>query len=1708
MRSVFISIVLIYLLIPSIAEGQYLKSVMNNGTPAALAPGAPDGSYAISNLEHIDPFGGSLNFTVPLVSVNGRGTARTTIPISISKSSWHLQAYMYAARCYLDNDCSSPIEYHSFTLNDERWYPEYSNNKVIGRIFVRVLQDDVTDCTSEDQTRIFAQSTETRLVYVESDGTEHELFSRANPYPASHTCYSFGNADRGRVFVSSDGFGAVFISDVDIYDYLEPTSTYFEAFGTLIFKDGTRIRFGPGEISLRDTNGNKIISNSDRTIITDTLGRKVIVSESGDKTTIIYRGFGGVDRIITVNRASISRNHSDLFPELNSFGVYNKKVVTSISLPDKRSFRFQYNPYGELVRVEMPSGSAIEYDYGPANAPLGGRFYASGTVSSLSEPVETTTPEMRGSLLDYVHIYRRILERRVYENGGSGSNYTLKTTYSRLTDPESYDPASKDTTFVCTVRHYDRQGLLSQEKHFYYGNPSPDSNYGWKNGREYRTQYLDRAGRVIRNEEMIWQQGGWRHGGSAFYDPSTDRGTATWTDEGYPQPLPDNPQIKERITTLVDTNQVTKKEYKYDQFNNVTDVFEYDFGVGSAGKLLRHTHTEYLKINPSNGVNYYLDEYHLTSLPRLVETRDSNGALIARQEILYDDPQYQENSYGQVLGWSDPGLARGNPTTVRLWVNTNNSYIVSHARYDQVGNVIETIDANGNRSSIEFAPQYHYAFATRTISTIPSSFSDARLSQQELQELRQTVSGQAFDTHSEYDLFTGSIVSTTDTNGNKTEFAYADILDRITSTIYPNGGRTTYQYGDTPGNLHLLIRSSLDQSRSIESYQYFDNAGRTIRSFSYIDGNRWTVSDTVYDSLGRVIKVSNPYETTSRTNQVPDAGQTWTHTEYDDIGRVKAVRTSDGAIVRTDYSGNEVIVTDQAGKARRTKTDALGRLIEVTEAPGLSNYGYVTKYTYDVLSNLTQVSQGEQKRHFVYDSLSRLTSATNPENGTVSYEYDRIGNLVSKLDARGVRINYTYDALNRIVLRRYEGPSEIVNRTPAVKYSYDGIGANGGQNLLGKLTSVNSSISSTFYDSYDEAGNIKASRQITNGTTYSMAYSYDLAGNLITQTYPSGRQVSTSINSAGRINSVSGNYASSSKIYASEIEYGPHGAIEALKLGNGLHEQIRFNSRLQPILMGLGTSKGDTSVWKLNYDYGTAQNNGNLLIQSITAPQLGTVTQTYNYDPLNRLESAQENNGNNWKQKFIYDRYGNRQIDVSNTSTGTIPETPQISQLTNRISSPGYSFDDAGNLKTSAIGLKLHYDAENKQVEAEKDGVVSRYFYDGDGRRVSKVADGNHTIFVYDAFGKLVGEYNSQNIDSGTNYITQDHLGSTRVVSNQQGEVISRHDYLPFGEELYTGIGGRSASQGYGPDTVRQKFTGYERDDETGLDYAQARYYSSLIGRFTSPDPLLSSGKPLQPQSWNRYSYVLNNPLKFVDPKGLIWGYQDFEQNGEKLRRYRWFEGNKVGKGFTKFTPAKEGSLITLADGGAARLFRSGIANVYPGPPKITISGQGNVNAAAGAFDGFVPFGKQIRDAVGLSGAVDTNSPEYNNAASITSIAQMAAGVLTGAGGVRAAGSLGDETITLYRAVSHAEFEDIMASGVFRAGPNSLGGKFFAESVDHAERWGMKLEGTDGFRIIDVRLPTVEANKLMRWNYDLDSIGPARYAELDQLKNAVIGVVK
>jgi RHS repeat-associated protein len=142
-------------------------------------------------------------------------------------------------------------------------------------------------------------------------------------------------------------------------------------------------------------------------------------------------------------------------------------------------------------------------------------------------------------------------------------------------------------------------------------------------------------------------------------------------------------------------------------------------------------------------------------------------------------------------------------------------------------------------------------------------------------------------------------------------------------------------------------------------------------------------------------------------------------------------------------------------------------------------------------------------------------------------------------------------------------------------------------------------------------------------------------------------------------------------------------------------------------------------------------------------------------------------------------------------------------------------------------------------------------------------------------------------------YYHLDSVGNVRAVTNEAGVVVERHDYLPFGEECTTGP---CAANSALPAGQPRKFTGTERDPETGLDCFGARYYGSRIGRFTTTDPVQTIKENLvDPQRWNRYAYARNNPLRYVDPTGAVLELTG-EDKGAAFTRVQGMAGAEAGK--------------------------------------------------------------------------------------------------------------------------------------------------------------------------------------------------------------------
>lgn len=1443
------------------ASAQTFTSVTDGSTPSALTPGAPAGSYALSGFENVNLFNGNVNFALPLVHVGGRGGTDFTMMLTIEQH-WRIRKPKPPPNCELNGTCDLRFPWPSVwsTMN-----ADYGPGGLQGR-------KPGVQC---------GDLSLTRLTFLAPGGTEFELIDQANNgQPLPFTCGASQGASRGTVFVTADGSAATFISDTTIFDTTSQNSTTFTPSGYLMLRDGTRYRIDAGKVSwIRDRNGNKLsftYVGTKVSSITDSLNRQINISYSvadvapyGTCDQITFKGFGGTQRMIRVSKTSLANSLrttqfgdstttwtlKQLFPDLDGSATsqHNPTVISSLWLPDgQRRYRFYYNVYSELARVELPTGGALEYDLGNATNPYDG-------------------------------IYRRLTERRVYTDGVSLES---RTTYS------------DGLGGVVTVDNRDALGtLLARSKHYFYGDPSGSLNQfpwqysPWRDGREYKTEaFASNGTTLLRQTTNTWQQ----------------RAAVSWW-TGNPDVAPPNdPRISETTTTLADTNQVSKQTFSYDDsvpFNNRSDVYEYGYGIGAPGALVRRTHTDYLKVNAINVSDYTTTGIHIRNLPTQQQVFDAAGVERARTTFEYDNyandglhaPLTVRSGLSGICdgssqncpngpNFTDVGYqTRGNATKTTSWILATSTGLNSYRQYDVAGNIVKVIDPRGYATTFEFVDRFGAPDGDARSNVAPAELSG----QTSFAFVTKATNALGNTAYIQFDYYLGRAVDLEDANGTLVSGYFNDVLDRPTQIRRAVGtgiaNQTSFSYDDS--NRIVTATSDLNSNNDnlLMSKTLYDGLGRTTESRQYEGGSNYIVTQQQYDGLGRVFKTSNPFRPWQSESAV------WTTSVFDGLGRVTSMTTADNAVVTTSYNGNQVTVTDQSGRKRKSETDALGRLAYVWEDPNTANYQ--TSYQYDVLDNLTLVTQGVQTRSFVYDSLSRLSSATNPESGTISYTYDNNGNILSRLDSRSVTTTMIYDALNRLTSKSYNDTPQ----TPTVSYFYDTQSLPGGAPSFdrgfatGRLVATTYNGSEGTYSGYDQLGRVVRQYQRTDSVNYLVEASYYANGSIHDETYPAvpgamdRRVVSHTNDEAGRLlslNTPATSYAPA--VSVSSIGYAAHHGLKSETYGNGLIHAVNYNSRLQPTEIKLGTSGSPTAVLGLTYNYGTTTNNGNILSVSYSGGGL-SYTQSFGYDGLNRLTTAQETNGGaSWSQTNGYDRYGNRWIDLG----GGI-QSLYFNAGNNRIN--GASYDSAGNLLNDGSHA-YGFNGENLIRTVDNQ---SAYVYNGNGQRVRKLL-GENLRFVYGIGGVLIAEFDGVSgtlrkeyiygasglvatIEptavnaNGARYLTPDHLGSPRLLTNASAGVVSRHDYMPFGEELWAGVGGRTVGMGYSvADGTRQKFTAHERDSESGLDFAKARFYSSGQGRFTSIDPLPASAVTSNPQTFNRYSYVLNSPLTLIDPTGML----------------------------------------------------------------------------------------------------------------------------------------------------------------------------------------------------------------------------------------------
>jgi RHS repeat-associated protein len=813
-----------------------------------------------------------------------------------------------------------------------------------------------------------------------------------------------------------------------------------------------------------------------------------------------------------------------------------------------------------------------------------------------------------------------------------------------------------------------------------------------------------------------------------------------------------------------------------------------------------------------------------------------------------------------------------------------------------------------------------------------------------------------------------AVTSVTGPNGATSTTNY-DTYGRPSSSVSSDGATTYYCYTYSPNASTQTAVIGTSSSCSLPlSGQWkqttLDGFGRTLKVITGHDGVSMAETDTHYgpcacSPLGKMVAQSLPY--------AYGGSPVWTTYTYDGSGRTLTVVQGDGSTTTSSYSGNSTTTTDPAGKWKTFTSDAFGNLIAVTEPDPSSNNGgtVATNYTYNGANQLTQVSMYRagitQTRTFVWTG-SDLTSSTNPENGTVTYQYDGMHHVTQRVDAKGQKTTYTYDSYERLTQVQHflaNGNEDTVQR---VNYYYDSnpYYPSLSTNAVGRLTAVtfqNESVSgvmpsqvhggseSFIYSyGYNVAGRVTA-QQLTvvpmSGypATLNATYSWDNQGRMTALNYPrAGPQETLSYDAMSNLTGIGGNMCNAEDNYGNCTSWGAMQWVSGASYSNigqltgftaslaGLNWAnygYSYNTLQQLNQMGYSSPSSNTNV-NFTYTYTAGHNNGR--IAQFSDSSTGEVV-NYTYDALNRLIAATTSNstGPVWGESYTYDGFGNLLSKVP--TQGTAPQVyTGVNSSTNQMGPA-----DANGNWLGSNSPQIAWDVENRMVFSGATDSASNwvtYSYDPWGKRVLQYASAGSAstvstcvLYFYGANGKRLGTYNcgysngqfvvstaNVNVYFGKKLIASgSETNQNAVMTDRLGSVRGQNlsasiAYYPYGEE-------RTST----PDNT-DKFGTYFRDGY-GQDYADQRYYTSSFGRFWSPDPGgVNTADPRNPVSWNRYAYVYGDPANANDPTGQfeLWcEVYPFSSGCPSL-------GGGTGSGGS--SGSQPGCLVDLRDSGSDRV--------------------------------------------------------------------------------------------------------------------------------------------------------------------------------------------
>lgn len=757
--------------------------------------------------------------------------------------------------------------------------------------------------------------------------------------------------------------------------------------------------------------------------------------------------------------------------------------------------------------------------------------------------------------------------------------------------------------------------------------------------------------------------------------------------------------------------------------------------------------------------------------------------------------------------------------------------------YDDLGNVIRSQETAWNGVTTE----------TRIIETTYDPYGRFVISTKNALNQIQTK---------EFDARIGKPIKVTSPNNIINTFEF-DNLGRPKQETSPDGNWTRIRYLDAsdtsnvPSNCQYLdIKES---SNYPPQYNYYDELNRLIKTVTIGYNGKRIVKTITFDTRGYLISETEPFFES-------DAGSaTSIQYTYDYRGRLSRVdrpfkNTTAHEIIQ--YNNKQKVLLNSIGQLKAENYDNKEQLIEV-----IDNADKHLKFDYTASGALEKTTDPAGNNiQYKFDFRGKKISSKDPDMGEYKYSYNGFGEIIQQINPKGDTTAIKYDKLGRVIEKK--------QKEGIISFIYDSRPKG-----VGKLATINGINGYTYEVFYDSFGRNSKEKETIAGKDFESTVFYNALGKQSKIIYPGGFAVDFSYDNAGflfKIYRQSDNYT-----IWNALKISAKGQLEQYTLGNKTSVNRYIDYKGNVLDSSIIRKQNGTKLQTFGYQFNSA---GQLTQRSNV---LRGKVEEFTYDNLNRLILSKLNLTDSVSLR--YDELGNilTKSDVGTYVYGNVNNGPhQLKEILvkDKVCLPGYdvitqynSFNKVTKIEKDSLRLEVYYNAMEQRCMQKmyiSDSLVKTKYYVSNSYEYTVVADTiTEANFIRDYEGVVAVYYNNNKMGTSFQYLHKDHIGSTTLITDSLANVVAELSYDAWGKR-------RKLDWSYNTDSslsilYQRGFTGHEHYDYFDIIDMNGRIYDPVLGRFLSPDPVITDGINLQ--SYNRYSYVINNPLTLTDPSGFSW---------------------------------------------------------------------------------------------------------------------------------------------------------------------------------------------------------------------------------------------